>query len=342
MTDEPREEPRGLKIGLVGATGAVGSDLLETLEHGPIAVAEWRLIARASSSPSSIEVGGESCRVLPLPEQAGRSALFENLDLVIFAAPASITRAWIPHVIAQGVAALDIGGGLYPDLPLLVPTVSLEPLAQVAKTRVVSTPSAPAVLLSSVLAPFQDLGIIGVTGTVMLSASSLGRRGSAELSQQVISLFNSGEAQRVVFPKGLAFDLDAQLGGTEHGWSDGELRLSGELAQVLESDPRRFRLTQVLVPIFAGMAVQLHVQLEHNEGLEEIARRLEEAAFVKLADPVPGPRVLVGQPQAYVGRLREDPLGDGFHVLAVADNLRFGASANAMAAILSMRAKGLL
>ena len=62
---------------------------------------------------------------------------------------------------------------------------------------------------------------------------------------------------------------------------------------------------------------------------------------MKLADPVPGPRALVGQPQAYVGRLRPDPLGEGFHVLAMADNLRFGASANVLAVLLSMRAKGL-
>ena len=332
----------GLKVAIVGATGAVGQDLIETLEAGMVEIAEWRLIARTSSSQTSMHVAGEERPILALPVEASRSALFENIDLVIFAVPAGVTREWMPHVQAQGVAAIDVGAALYPDMPLLVPQASLEPLDRIRETRVASSPSAAAVLLSSALAPFQDLGLVGACGTVLISAGVFGRKGPEELSQQVVSLFNGSEPVKQLFAKGLAFDVETQIGPAEHGWSGSEMRLSGELGAVLSMDPRTLRMTQMVVPIFSGIVAQLHVQLEYPVDLDTVAERLHDAPFIQLADPLPGPRTVVGQSQAYLGRLRPDPLGAGFHLTLVADNLRLGASANTMAIILALKSRGII
>ncbi|MEL6344253.1 MAG: Asd/ArgC dimerization domain-containing protein [Myxococcota bacterium] len=320
----------GLRIAVIGATGAVGKDLLDALPESRLPIIEYRLIASRTNKDLEVEVDGKPVRVHLMPDDLSTSALLEGVHLIFFAAPPDVARKHAVEVADTGIATIEIGGALAGQVPLVVPSVSTRPLEAFVETRMVSSPAGPAVGLATVLAPLVRMGAVGCQGTVMMSAGLAGKAGSEELSQQVISLFSGGEPPRVVFPSGMAFDLNAQLGALTDGWTGVERRLAVETGRLVHLRPERIALTAVMVPLFVGIGLSLFVQMEPAPPLKEVEHFLSEADTLRLGDPVPGPRRLAGRPHVFVGRLRMDPLGRGVHLWAALDNLRAGATANAI------------
>lgn len=320
----------GLQIAVVGATGAVGKELLEALHDSGLPISGIRPIASRTTRQLDIEIKGKSQRVLLMPESLADSAMAEGVDLMIFATPPDVTRQHAPAIADMGIATIDIGGALPHLAALCVPSVSEEPLEQFAETRLISSPSAPGVALASVLGPLTRLGADAVKGTVMLSASIAGRAGIDELGQQVLSLYNSGEPPRAVFPSGLAFDLISQVGELQDGWTTTERRIALEVAALTHLPPQAIGLTVAMVPLFAGVALSLFVQIDPLPSEEELQHFLSESATLRIGDPVPGPRRLVGRPDIHVGRIRPDTLGSGIHLWAAMDNIRAGAVENTL------------
>jgi aspartate-semialdehyde dehydrogenase len=332
----------GITVALVGASGAVGQDLLTALDRSSLPVAHWRLIASRAARVGSLEVGGKSVKVHPAPPVFAESALFEDVDLIIFATPPEVTREQAPGLAEAGVAIIDVGAALADRGPLVVPGVDMTALARFPESRIACAPTAATVLVATALAPLFRLGAERVHGTVMLSAGVAGRDGMEELSAQVLALFNQGEPPRAIFPSGLAFDLHAQVGRDSEGWTSVERRLSAEVAAVLRIPPEHLALSVAMVPLFSGVAASLHVSVPGGITAESAAAGFEGATTVRLGDPVPGPRRLTGKATAYVGRLRPDPLGDGLSLWAAADNLRFGASGNVVAIASALYRTGML
>ena len=320
----------GLQIAVVGATGAVGQELLEALPECDMPIGGIRPIASRSTRQLEIEINGVSQRVLLMPESLANSPQIEGVDLVIFATPPEVTRQHAPAIADLGIATIDIGGALPGLAPLCVPAVSEEPLERFADTRVISSPSAPAVALAAVLGPLMTLGAEAVRGTVMLSASIAGRSGIDELGQQVLALYSSGEPPRTVFPSGLAFDLISQVGPLQDGWTATERRISLETAAITGMPSQAIGLTVAMVPLFTGTALSLFVQIDPLPGEEEILHFLADSNILRIGDPVPGPRRLVGRPSIHVGRIRSDPLMTGVHLWVALDNIRAGAVENTL------------
>jgi aspartate-semialdehyde dehydrogenase len=197
--------------------------------------------------------------------------------------------------------------------------------------------------LAHLLGPLRaHAGDLRCRGMVMHSAALRGRGGVEELSNQVVSLFNSRTPQRKVFEHGLAFDLEPLVGQPgDSGWSDHELRISGQAATLLGLAPDRLVLSAMIGPWFNGIAFSL--QLETDSGLDaaRVASIFEAAPSLALAsgvsaDELPRPRRVDGSPQLQVGRLRDDPSGGSVHLWAVADELRFGAAGNAVSLLAAL------
>jgi aspartate-semialdehyde dehydrogenase len=326
-----RQDGDGLSIAVIGATGAVGRDLLETLSKSSLPVGAVRLFASMASVGETVEVDGQAHRVWGLVDSDNVHEVFEGVDLVFMATPPEITRDFGLELAAIDIPVIDIGAALADKARLVVPGVDLSGLADFPDTRIVCSPSGPAVLLSTVIAPLVECGAVRCRGTVMMSAGIAGRAGVRELSEQVIAMFNSKDPPRKVFPAGLAFDIHANMEADADGWTGVERRLAVETASVVGWSPDRVGLTAVIVPVFTGIAASLIVDFDHQPHLEDIRHALQEQPLVQVVDPLPGPRRVAGEPGVFVGRLRADPSADSIHLWAICDNLRCAASGNAVA-----------
>ena len=332
----------GLNVAVIGATGAVGRDLLAVMGRSNLPIAGYRLFAGSGSNGEVVEIHERVHRVSSLPPAGDLPAVFEGIDVAFIAAPAEVAKRVIPVLQDLDVPVVDIGAAHADRSPLMVPQVSLEPIADFPDTRVMCSPSAPAVVLSTVLGPLASRGAVSARGTVMLSASSAGKAGPEELSAQVVSLFNSKTPPRTVFPSGLAFDIHSQLGDLVEGWTTTERRIALEVADVLGWKPEQALMGVVLAPVFGGVAANLTVEFDHAVNIDDITQLLDEAPGLRVGDPVPGPRKVAGESAVYVGRLRVDPDAHRLHMWVCADNLRVGATANALAIALALWGEGYL
>jgi aspartate-semialdehyde dehydrogenase len=337
-----QNQANGLTVAVVGATGAVGRDLLNVLDRSNLPVAAFRLFASPSSNGDVVEVRDRAHRVQSLPSADGIPAVFEGVDLVFLAVPSNVSRGLVPHLQELDVPVIDIGATHGDKSPLMVPNVSMGPVADFPDTGVMCSPSAPAVVLSTVLSQLANRGAVSVRGTVLMSASSAGKAGAEELSGQVVSLFNGQTPPRNVFSNGLAFDLMSQMGDVIEGWTTVERRVAVEVADVLGWQPEQALMSVVLAPMFAGVAADLVVEFDHSIDLDAVRELLVQTPGVRVGDPVPGPRRVAGDSSIYVGRIRLDPDTSRLHLWTVADNLRVGASANALAIATGLWTEGYL
>lgn len=331
-------ESMGLSIAVIGATGAVGGDLVAALPKSGLPVRELRLFAGPGSVGRVVEHGEQLLPVRSLGPDPGASAELDGLDLAFLAVPPEVARALGPALAARGVMVVELGGALADRAPLVVPALGRDPLAEAARERLVSSPSAPAVLVATLLGALAPFEPEGCSGSIQLSAGAAGKAGIEELSGQVVAMFNQKDPPRRVFPAGLAFDLLPGPGAIRPaadplaGWSEGEIRLAAELGALTERPASRFALSLQTAPYFAGLVASLVIELANAAPLRELEAALDDAPGVHRLDPVPGPKRVVGRASLFAGRLRLDPEHpQRLHLLAVADNLRFGASANALA-----------
>jgi aspartate-semialdehyde dehydrogenase len=198
------------------------------------------------------------------------------------------------------------------------------------------------VALGTLLAPLlAGGGSLKARGMLWHSASAFGRQGVEELSNQVVSLFNSRSPARKVFPQGLAFDVVPALGepGPE-GWTADERRCAEETAALLGLPAAHVVLGSAVGPWFNGLCLALAVEPEPALGAEACRQRLAGATGIALAGvsarDLPHPRGVDGSTALSVGRLRDDPDGRTVHLWAVADELRFGAAGNAVAILAAL------
>ena len=340
----PKVRPsEGLVVLVAGPTGAVGRDLVDTLYRSNLPIGELRLMGGVKSAGTSIEVEDEAVPIAACPSDPLRSPLFKGVHLAFFATPPAVTRAVAPSLAERGIGVIDIGGALSDAAPLIASAIGRESFDRFSESRIVSTPDPVSLALATLLSPLVALGARTARGTALVSAGLWGRDGLAELSSQVVSLFNNQTAARRVFPGGLAFDLITPVDAVDAaGWSALERQVSDRAALLSDLDPERVAITVAAVPIFAGVALSVFVGFDDLPEMDAIHEALSATSSVRVGDPVPGPRRGAGKAGLYVGRLREDPLGSGVHLWAVADNLRFGATANALGVATSLWRAGLL
>ncbi|MCB9688499.1 MAG: hypothetical protein H6735_25910 [Alphaproteobacteria bacterium] len=327
-----------LRVAVVGATGALGGEIVKVLD-----AVRWRPsgilpLARPTTSTTHVEYGGESLPVDDLDADA-----LEDADAVLVAVPPSAAGPAVEAAVRLGLPVVDASGASAsdPQIPLVVPWVNPEALQEVPQLAV-AIPDAAATLLASVLGPLRRAGVDGeLTATVFVPASTEGRAGIEELSRQVVALFNSQTPPRKVFREGLAFDLLPALGTVgESGWTDRERAVSEQVARLVGGGA--CDATLVGVPVFSGISAEIVVRTARPVPLELAQRILGDggARLPEAAGPryLPRPRRVEGHPFAHVGRIRHGAEGRSLHVWASMDNLRTTATAVVAAAGTLLRA----
>jgi len=320
------------RIGVVGATGALGQEIIAVLDR-----VQWRpdtllAYARASTAITHVEYGDDR---IPVDVTDELDPEAEDLDLVFTALPRDVAGPVIGRLEHAGIPVVDPSGAR-PDDPLVVPWVNPEALA--GDALVWQIPLAPATLVASVLGPLARAGVRGAASAqVLLPASVSGRGAIEELSQQVLALFNSSPPPRRVFPQGLAFDVLPGWGEpTDDGRTDLEQLAAEQVSRLLAPlDPGDVELTAVQVPVFSGISAIVTVDVTKRVPVDLVERILADGGVVlpEVPNPTewPRPRKVEGKPFAHVARVRTTADG-ALQLFCAMDNLRTTAMAAAATA----------
>jgi aspartate-semialdehyde dehydrogenase len=296
-----------VRIGVVGATGAVGAVTLELLaERG---FEDVRAFASARSAGRSVAYGG---RELLVEEATPEALAAGGLDLVFFSVGTDASRELVPHAVRGGAVVIDKSDAyrLHDGIPLVVAGVNDHALDG---SQIVANPNCSAMQLTCVLEPLHGAaGLARVRLATYQSASGAGDAGIERLRS-----LGSAEGD---------LGMDWELEGDE--FSE-EWKLRAETRKILELPDLPLHATCVRVPVLVGHAQAVWVETESPLSPEEAREALASSAQIELAD-LPTPGEAAGRDKVLVGRIRKDTAGDGLALWVVNDNLRKGAALNAV------------
>jgi aspartate-semialdehyde dehydrogenase len=332
-----------MHVGIVGATGMVGTVMRQLLAERKYPVATLRLFASARSAGSIIEWNGQQIVVEDAAE-----ADPHGLDVVLFSAGATTSRALAEKYANAGAMVIDNSSAwrMNPDVPLIVSEVNPEDVA-LAKKRIIANPNCTTMAAMPVLKPLHDAaGLVRMIASTYQAVSGGGVSGVSELDVQAKSAAATAEAltydgKAVKFPepqkfvRTIAFNVLPMAGSLMDDGSletDEEQKLRNESRKILHIPNLRVSGTCVRVPVFTGHSLSINVEFERAITAVQAAEILSKAPGV-IVEEIPTPLLAAGQDPSYVGRIRQDTSVDGNKGLALfisSDNLRKGAALNAL------------
>ncbi len=334
----------GVRVGVIGGTGLVGTEMLRILEERAFPVDEMRVYASERSEGRKLAFnGGEvGCEVL-------RPGCFDGLDMVFVDVHEPLAIEWAPVAAAAGAKVIDKSSAfrMEPDVPLVVSEVNPEDL-DVLPRGIASCPNCTTMVLVTALAPLhRAAGIDRMVVASYQSVSGAGLAGIQELDEQWLKGVGAGERFRragtsddVVVPgevwdKPIAGNVIPLAGSRQElGYTSEEWKLARETRKILHDDGIRVTATCVRVPVYVGHALAANLSFHRPMGRDEAAELLAAAPGVVLVDGgdgAPTPLEAAGIDPVLVGRLREDPSQEGgLDLWVTGDNLRKGAALNAV------------
>jgi len=324
---------RPLRVAVLGATGAVGQELLALLEERRFPVAELLPLASLRSAGQELSWQGASLTVQPV--QAG---CFTGVDLVLASAGGSVSRAWAPEAVAAGAVVIDNSSAfrLDPDVPLVVPEVN--PEAAFRHRGVIANPNCTTILLTVALAPLAARRPIRrVVISTYQSASGAGARAMEELRQLSRTVLDGGEPVSSVLPHSLAFNLFLHNSPLEpSGYCEEELKMLNETRKIMDLPDLRLSATCVRVPVLRAHSEAVNIEFSEPFPVEEARALLAVAPGVELiedfdANRFPMPTDVTGRDPVAVGRIRQDlSEPNALELWLCGDQIRKGAALNAI------------
>jgi aspartate-semialdehyde dehydrogenase len=326
--------PRPLALALVGATGTVGRTVLEVLDDLDVPVRALRAFASPGSAGTTVSFRGDDVRV-----EAPREGAFGGCDVAIFCAGSKVALEWAPRAWAEGCVVVDDSPAfrMEPDVPLVVPEVNADALADFRARGIVANPSSNVTALAVALAPLRAAaGLRRIVVSTYQSVSGLGHAGVEELERQARDLLNLREPDPAVrFPHRIAFNVVPQVGAFgEGGTTEEEAKIARETRKVLGLPGLGVSATAVRVPVFFGHSAAVNVQTERRLGAAEARELLRKAPGVKVVDDpaervYPMPMLVAHEDAVLVGRIREDRSQEnGLDLFLSLENTRKGAATN--------------
>ena len=325
---------KSYRVAILGATGAVGTELLELLESRNFPLAELKLLASERSAGKILRFKGED-----IPVEAVSDRSLENIDIVLASAGCSISKTWAGVAVQKGAVVIDNSSAfrMNPDVPLVVPEVN--PQAAFTHKGIIANPNCSTIQMLVALKPLHDaVGITRINVATYQSVSGTGKEAISELIHQMGELLNGRPVKSQVYPQQIAFNAIPHIDEfQENGYTREEMKMVWETHKILEDDSISVNPTAVRVPVLYGHSEAIHVELKSPLTATE-ARRILRAApgVVVVDDPKKAkyPTVIshaVGNDDVYVGRIRQDiSHPNGLNLWVVADNIRKGAATNAI------------
>jgi aspartate-semialdehyde dehydrogenase len=325
-------------VAVVGATGAVGREMLATLEGRDFPIGDLRLMASSRSAGTEMETPWGTVVVEDL-----ETADPKDIEIALFSAGGDRSRTHAPRFAEAGAVVVDNSSAfrMDPSVPLVVAGVNDAAAAE--HRGIIANPNCTTMVLMMAVAPLhRAAGLLSMTATSFQSVSGSGQQGMDELWTQNVALAEDREAlQRggwidpggAVYLRPIGWNVVAFAGSAaDHGYTDEEWKLVNETRKILEAPGVRVEPSCVRVPVMVGHGLSATAWFERPVGVNEAVALIAESDGVEVwLDRVPTPLDSAGRDEVLVGRIRET-LGDsgGVTMWVVGDNLRKGAALNAV------------
>ena len=324
---------RPLTVAVLGASGAVGQELLLLLQERQFPVGELRLLASSRSAGSTVEWYGQTITVQEVTAEA-----FTGVDLVLASAGGSVSRQWRDAITAAGAVMVDNSSAFRMEtgVPLVVPEVN--PDAAFSHKGVIANPNCTTILLTLALAPLAARRAMRrVVVSTYQSASGAGARAMEELKALSQTVLNGGHPNSEVLPYSLAFNLFLHNSPLEdNDYCEEEMKMVNETRKIMELPDLRFTATCVRVPVLRAHSEAVNIEFERPFPVEEARQLLAAAPGVELiedraANRFPMPTDVTGRDPVAIGRIRQD-ISDpnALELWLCGDQIRKGAALNAV------------
>ncbi|MEN1729120.1 MAG: aspartate-semialdehyde dehydrogenase [Pseudomonadota bacterium] len=321
------------RVAVVGATGMVGEALLEILDQRDFPVSEVIALASERSVGRQVNFGSRSLSVDDLA-----TFDFKGVDFALFSAGGSVSAEHAPRAAAAGCTVIDNTSHfrMQPDVPLVVPEVNGEVLANWPGSGIIANPNCSTIQMLLAIAPIhRAVGISRINVATYQSVSGAGRQAMEELGRQCADRFNFRDPEPSVFDAPIAFNVIPAIDRLEdNGYTREELKMHKETRRILDSDQIAVNATAVRVPVFIGHGEAIHLETVDSIEIEELRTLLEGAPGVRvleagsLATPL---EEATGNDEVWVSRIRKDLTHpQGIDLWVVSDNIRKGAALNAI------------
>ena len=324
---------RPLNVAILGATGAVGQELLELLAERSFPVGELVVLASPRSAGQTLSWQGQDHTIQAVSESA-----FEGVDVVLASAGGSASKQWAPVAAKAGAVVIDNSSAfrMDPSVPLVVPEVN--PEAAFGHNGIIANPNCTTILLTLALAPLHARRPIKrVVVSTYQSASGAGARAMEELRNLSRTVLEGGEPKSEVLPYSLAFNLFLHNSPLQpNGYCEEELKMVNETRKIMGVPELRLSATCVRVPVLRAHSEAVNIEFNEPFPVDEARELLQAAPGVELlenfeANRFPMPTDVTGRDPVAVGRIRQD-LSDP-HALELwlcGDQIRKGAALNAI------------
>jgi len=324
---------RAKNIAIVGATGAVGVEILRVLERRSFPVGKLKLLASERSVGKTLDFKGRPAKVELLERDA-----FKGIDIAFFSAGATRSREFVPAAKAAGAVVVDNSSAfrMDPNTPLVVPEVNARDLKR--HNGVIANPNCTAAILATAVWPLhQAVGIRKIVVSTYQSASGAGAAAMRELEDQVHQYAEGKEVTHTVFPHQIAFNLFSHnTKVAENGYNEEENKVIEEMRKMFHAPDLPVLPTCIRVPVLRAHSEAVALELEAQMSPEEAREILRRSPGIKIVDDpaanhFPMPLEASGDLDVHVGRIRRDLTNpNGLALFVAGDQLLKGAAWNAV------------
>lgn len=333
---------RGLHVAVVGATGAVGQQMLKTLADRDFEMDTLTLLSSKRSAGTKVTFRGQEYTV-----QEATPESFEGVNIALFSAGGNVSKALAPEAVKRGAIVVDNTSAFRMDenIPLVVPEVNEKDLHD--HQGIIANPNCSTIQMVAALEPLrQAYGMKKVIVSTYQAVSGAGHEAIDELYSQSQAILNKEDVTPEVMPYQIAFNAIPQIDKfQDNGYTFEEMKMINETKKIMHMPELEVAATCVRLPIETGHSESVYVELESNDAtVDDVKSILKDAPGITLQDDpsqqiYPMPADAVGKNDVFVGRIRKDlDRPNGFHMWIVSDNLLKGAAWNSVQIAESLRA----
>ena len=317
-----------MKVGILGATGAVGKEMLKVMEEKNLPIDELRLFASPRSAGKVMKFHSHDIVIEVADEHS-----FDGLDVVLGAVENEQSKMYAPMIQKAKAVYIDNSSAfrLDPNVPLVVPQINPEALKN--HHGIIANPNCVTIIGLMACAPLHKVNPIKrIVASSYQAVSGAGAAGMDELLKQMKDLHEEREPVAEVFSRQIAYNLIPQIGGfDEMGYTSEEMKFQNESRKILNDSDLKVSCTCVRVPVLRSHSISMNIELTHEMSVQEAKDLINAFEGVQVSDTYPTPMDTSNQDTVLVGRIRKDLTCDkGLALWCCGDQIRKGAASNAI------------